>query len=413
MKILDECEEDLENFEFEELDDSITVDEAENAELEEKTFIEEDAVRKNQTEVSSSTFLMPENLEGKIKPKKRRSKGNSPSKETLIFAPGEGQTPTNILREQHPFVVHFPCLFPNGKCGLNDPERKIKITPQQFIMQRLLNINPVFAQNKPFLFSAVHYLEKYQLEYRMNISYMRGQVRNSAEGRKLLQTEDGFAVFDSIPGSPKYWQKFKYDLIAKLEQLGPFQFFYTLSCADKRWDENLATVLTKKNPHLMVLHRLEEKSNSEANLDPEEDTIRPTDEDYYSDEDELDDMEAKVILEVSEPSSKQEPEASDYFIHEKVLDDKANSASDCSIHCYSDSFKCRRYNLSTFPDSEKRKHLSENVLDVSRNFNNRVKAFRKNILMASQSPLHVQYYQDRVEFQSRGNNFISQRFING
>ena len=126
------------------------------------------------------------------------------------------------------------------------------------------------------------------------------------------------------------------------------------------------------------MHRLEETSNSDTNLDPEEDTIRPTDEDYYSDEDELEDMEAK-ILEVCETSSKQEPEASDYFIHEKVLDDKANSAIDCPIHSYSDHFKCRRYNLSTFPDGEKRKLLSENVLDVSRNFNNRVKAFRKNI----------------------------------
>ena len=164
---------------------------------------------------------------------------------------------------------------------------------------------------------------------------------------------------------------------------------------------------------MLVLHYSEEVSKSERDIDPEIEKIKLSDEDYYSDEDELDDMEAKVILEVSEPSSKQEPEASDYFIHEKVLDDKANSASDCSIHTYSDNFKCRRYNLSTFPDSEKRKLLSENVLDVSRNFNNRVKAFRKNILMASQSPLHVQYYQDRVEFQSRGNNFINQRFING
>ena len=234
---------------------------------------------------------------------------------------------------------------------------------------------------------------------------MRGQVRNSAEGKKLLQTEDGFAVFDSIPGSPKYWQKFKYDLIAKLEQLGPFQFFYTLSCADKRWDENLATVITKTYPNLIVLHSLEEISNIEANLDPEDNNIRPSDEDYYSDEDELDNLEneSEVILEVSEAASKQEPEASDYYIHEKIIGDKENSDSDCPIHSYSDNFKCKRYNLSTFPHSEKIKLLSENVLDVSRNFNNRVKAFRKNILMAPQSPLHIQYYQDRVEFQSRGN----------
>ena len=57
--------------------------------------------------------------------------------------------------------------------------------------------------------------------------------------------EDGFSVFDNIKGSPRYWQKLRFDLIAKLEQLGPFQFFYTLSCADKRWDENIATLIMK------------------------------------------------------------------------------------------------------------------------------------------------------------------------
>ena len=233
---------------------------------------------------------------------------------------------------------------------------------------------------------------------------MRGQVRNSAKGRKLLQTEDGFAVFDSIPGSPKYWQKFKYDLIAKLEQLGPFQFFYTLSCADKRWDENLATVISKTYPHMIVLHYLEEISNSEADLDPEEDKIKLSDEDYYSDEDEVEDLKAEVVVEISETTSKEkhQKDASDYFIHEKIPDDNQDSNSNCPIHSYSDNFKCRRYNLSQFPDKEKTKLLSENVLDLSRNFNYRVKAFRKNILMASQSPLHVQYYQDRLEFQSRG-----------
>ena len=166
MEMLEECEEDIGNTEYGEIQDNICIDEAEDAELEEMIFIKEDAVRKNQTAVSSSTFLMPENLEGKIKPKKKKSKESLLSKESLIFAPDEGQTPQNILRELHPFVLHFPCLFPDGKFGLNDPERQVKITPQQFIMQRLLNINPVFAKNKPFLFSAFHYLEKYQLEYR-------------------------------------------------------------------------------------------------------------------------------------------------------------------------------------------------------------------------------------------------------
>jgi hypothetical protein len=137
----------------------------------------------------------------------------------------EGQVPANILREKHPFVLHFPCLFPDGRGGLHDENRKFKITPQQFLLQRIHNINPIFAQNKPFVFSAVHFVEKYQLQSKVNISYMRGKVSLTKEGKSFLKTEDGFSVFDNIRGSPRYWQKLRYDLVAKLEQLGPFQFF--------------------------------------------------------------------------------------------------------------------------------------------------------------------------------------------
>ena len=68
-----------------------------------------------------------------------------------------------------------------------------------------------------------------------------------------MQTEDGYAVFDNICGSPRYWKKMKLDLIAKLEQLGPASFFYTLSCANKRWEDNLATILFKVRPHCYLI----------------------------------------------------------------------------------------------------------------------------------------------------------------
>jgi hypothetical protein len=41
---------------------------------------------------------------------------------------------------------------------------------------------------------------------------------------------------------------------------------------------------------MIVLHYLEEVSNGEADLDPDEDTIKLFDEDYYSDEDEVEDL---------------------------------------------------------------------------------------------------------------------------
>ena len=266
-------------------------------------------------------------------------------------------------------------------------------------MQRLLNINPVFSQNKPFLFSAVHYVEQQQLMSRMNISYLRGKMTHSSEGGKFLQTEDGYAVFDGIPGSPRYWQKMKYDLIAKMEQLGPPQFFYTLSCANKRWEENAATILTKTRPELKVMHSQEEYGDDEFKYNEAKET------EEYEDEDENNEFEDDISI----PQQKK----NDYFVHEKKAPaaelpalrqfNIINSTNDledrfrCKIH-----ENCSRKSLKEFLGKKDENSLqSENVLDVTRNFNNRIRSFRKNILRAKASPLQVRYYHDRVEFQAR------------
>ena len=171
---MDDCEEDMEECNLVNVKDDIVQnfdkivedcsEELDNAE--ETDYIKNDPVRKHQTETSESSLLLPEDIEAKIKTKPRK-----PRKDPgLILAPGEDQIPRNILKEKHPFVLHFPCLFPDGLGGLHDPSRKKRMTTQQWIMQRLLNVNPMFAENKAFLFSAVNYVEQEQLMKRMNIS---------------------------------------------------------------------------------------------------------------------------------------------------------------------------------------------------------------------------------------------------
>ena len=366
---------------------------------------------------SLSSFFLPENLPGDIVKKRRGDK--APANESLVFAPGEGQIPANILKEKHPFVMHFPSLYPDGKCGLHDPERRFRLTPQQYLMQRIQNINPMFAENKAFLFSAVYYIERHQLESKMNISYRRGKIKQNLKGAQFLKTEDGFGVFDNIRGSPRYWQKLRYDLLAKLEQCGPFQFFYTLSCANKRWYENLATILTKRNANVIVLHRKEEETNDESVLlhkNPIK-VCRKKEESEYSDEDEINEVEEEVNI-LKDPLENDEEEdrneikekeegkqiisKSNYFVHEKIQTNSIDPEYHCKYHLYEDGWTCKRYNLSDYDKKDKNKLLDENVLDITRNFNHRLKSFRKNILMAPQSPMHINHYQDRIEFQCRG-----------
>ena len=112
-------------------------------ETEEENYNKNDAVKKYQTDVSSSSFLIPENLASFISTKKKTEKDEGTDE--VVFAPGEGQVPINILREKHPFVQQFPILFPTGEGGLHDEDREIKITSQQFLMQRILNINRIIV----------------------------------------------------------------------------------------------------------------------------------------------------------------------------------------------------------------------------------------------------------------------------
>ena len=54
---------------------------------------------------------------------------------------------------------------------------------------------------------------------------------------------DAFTVFDGVQNTPKYWQGVKYEMIAKLENIGPFHLFFTLSCGDTRCEENFSSFL--------------------------------------------------------------------------------------------------------------------------------------------------------------------------
>ena len=60
-----------------------------------------------------------------------------------------------------------------------------------------------------------------------------------------------------MPGTPRCWQRKKYDLIAKIENLGPFHLFFTLSCAEKRMNENFTTFLQEHDVRYIIENGLE------------------------------------------------------------------------------------------------------------------------------------------------------------
>ena len=76
----------------------------------------------------------------------------------------------------------------------------------------------------------------------------------SDSGKIVYNLDDPIMVFDNIKNTPKYWQKARYELNAKVENLGPFDLFFTLSCADTRWSENFTSILEGHNVTYENIH---------------------------------------------------------------------------------------------------------------------------------------------------------------
>jgi hypothetical protein len=138
-------------------------------------------------------------------------------------------------------------------------------------------------------------------------------------------------------------------------------------------------------------------------------SIRKKEESEYSDEDETNKVEEEVEIlkdpldndEKEDRNQKKEKEdgkqaivKSHYFVHEKIKTNYIDPKYHCKYHSYEDD------------KADKNKLLDENVLDITRNFNHRLKSFRTNILMAPQSPMQIIHYKDRIEFQCRGYRLV-------
>ena len=59
-------------------------------------------------------------------------------------------------------------------------------------------------------------------------------------------SDQAFFFMNGIKGTPAYWKKFLFDVLAMVKQLGCPTFFMTLSSADLRWNE-LISIIAKLN----------------------------------------------------------------------------------------------------------------------------------------------------------------------
>ena len=76
--------------------------------------------------------------------------------------------------------------------------------------------------------------------------------------KEFITSDQAFTFMNSIKGTPAYWKKLLFDVLAMVKQLGVPTFFMTLSSADLKWNE-LVSIINE-------LHKLDLSEENIKNL---------------------------------------------------------------------------------------------------------------------------------------------------
>ena len=116
----------------------------------------------------------------------------------------------------------------------------------KYFNARLLHYSGRFATNSEYLFFAQFVLEQKKVADSINIALKKiqgqpitaSQIKSNVNKLKSMVCQDQAYLFlRQIPGTPPYWQKILYEVVAMVKQLGIPTWFMRLSCADLRWTE--------------------------------------------------------------------------------------------------------------------------------------------------------------------------------
>jgi hypothetical protein len=177
----------------------------------------------------------------------------------FCVAPGEGNTPVSMLKEEGNEAMSFPVQFPEGTFGTYDCKRKVCLTRSRYFHTRLLSADNRFANDSSYIFYAQYLSELDQVISKVSIAMRKSSGKDTSgkaitanvlsdrkELKTLLLTDQGYTFLTPIRGTPPYWQAALRDLMATIRQLGIPTFFATFSAADMRWTEILQVLLEQQ-----------------------------------------------------------------------------------------------------------------------------------------------------------------------
>ena len=149
---------------------------------------------------------------------------SSAGNEIFSTAPGEGKHPVHFMTDKLCDKMAFSALFPTGKFAFQ-VKKDVRLSPAKYFNSRLLN----YTGQKKVQDSISVALKKVH-----GHSLTAGEVRSmdSSSFQNLIFSDQAYLIMKNIPGSPSYWKRFMYKVIAMIKQLGPPSWWMRLSCAD-------------------------------------------------------------------------------------------------------------------------------------------------------------------------------------
>ena len=232
----------------------------------EQEYKENDAVRKFQIDYDETICMVerfPEamQVEGVVLPPDDE---NVEVNQLHIVAPGEGKTPINLIYCEDWDAKAFPMLHPDGKNNLTDKNREKPIMDNDYFKQRISNVNSRWRDNTHYVFAAAVYRERKDMMRNIDLGYKKGKKNTDRDGRTQYTLKDPYSVFQNVANTPAYHKKGKMEMIARLDNFGPFHVFFTVSCADYRWPENLTAILHERGIGVRCLIDIHQQESYEV-----------------------------------------------------------------------------------------------------------------------------------------------------
>ena len=177
--------------------------------------------------------------------------------EIYNFAPGEGNKPLSVFRDQFSEEMAYPGIF-LGQKRPDDKERLRNVHYSEICKSELRRSDRRAAMCVENIFFKAKKLQMKFLIGQSQIALRKNKMGNriltagllkTTEGlQSLINHDDGFRFLKTLRGSPPYFEKAKKDLFAMIRQLGSASLFCSFSSAETKWN-HLLRILGKLIDH--------------------------------------------------------------------------------------------------------------------------------------------------------------------